>query len=77
MASLALLVAVIIFLTILVGPVTYLFAKIGFPSIIIYILSLLSILIGINFCLIPTPVWYLGLLPIYCGYISIRVASKK
>jgi hypothetical protein len=77
MASLALLVTIIILFTLLVGPITYLLAKIGFPSIIIYVLSLISILIGINFCLIATPVWYLGLLPIYCGYISIRLANKK
>lgn len=77
MDSLALLVTIIILFTLLVGPITYLLAKIRFSSIIIYILSLVSILIGINFCLIATPVWYIGLLPIYCGYISIRLAKKK
>jgi len=77
MASLALLVTIIFLITILIGPITYLLSKIGFPSILIYLLSIINIIIGINFCLIATPVWYLGLLPIYCGYISIRVARKK
>lgn len=77
MASLALMVSIIILGTILIGPFTYLCSRLNFPSPIIYFLSLISIIIGINFCLIGLPIWYLGLLPIYCGYISIRRAKRK
>jgi len=75
--SLALMVTAILCFTIFIGPITYFLAKIKFPRIIIYLLSLLSIIIGINFCLLITPVWYIGLLPIYCGYLSIRSANQK
>jgi hypothetical protein len=78
MASLAVMASLVILLTVLCGPMTYLLARLYFPAFIIYILSILSILAGINFCLIGIPVWYLGLIPIYFGYISIlRVRQNK
>lgn len=77
MASLALLASVIILFTIFVGPFTYLLSRIGFPKIVIYLLSIVCFFVGINFCFIPIPVWYLGLVPIYFGYLSISTARKK
>lgn len=78
MASLAVMVSLIILLTILCGPITYILARLNFPAFIIYILSILSILVGINFCLIGIPTSYLGLIPIYFAYISIlRVRQNK
>lgn len=77
MASLALLVSVIILFTILIGPLIYCLARVGFPSFLIHLLGILCLLIGINFCWMITPVWYLGLIPIYFGYISIVRANKK
>jgi hypothetical protein len=77
MASLALAAAVIVLFTVLVGPVTYLLARLGFPKIIIYILSLLCFFTGIHLCLLAIPIWYLGLIPIYFGYISIARVNKK
>lgn len=77
MASLALMAVIVILGTILVGPLTYLLARLNFPSLMIYSLGLLSILSGLNFCLVGLPIWYLGLIPIYFGYISIALANKK
>ena len=77
MASLALLVSIIILSILVIGQITYLSAKLKFPSVIVYILSIISILLGINFCLTAIPVWYIGLIPIYCGYISVRLANKN
>lgn len=77
MASLALLVSIILLFTILIGPITYCLVRIGFPSFLIHLLGIVCILIGINFCCTVAPLWYLGLIPIYFGYISIVRASKK
>ena len=78
MASLALMASIVILFTILCGPLTYLLARFHFSSYIIYPLAILSILVGANFCFIGIPVWYLGLIPIYFGYISImRVQQNK
>ncbi len=77
MASLALAAAVIILFTLFIGPITYLLARLGFPKIVIYILSLLCFSTGIHLCLLALPIWYLGMVPIYFGYISIVRANKK
>ena len=78
MASLAIAASIVVLVTLLIGPLTYLFARLNFPTIIVYILSVLSIIQGIWFCSIAIPIWYIGLIPIYFGYISIqRVRSKK
>lgn len=78
MASLALLVSIIVFFTLFIGPLTYLLSRLNFPFFIIYILSTLSIIQGIWFCSIGIPIWYIGLIPIYFGYISIlRTKQKK
>lgn len=77
MASLAIIVAIIFWSIILGGPFTYLLAKLNAPNFIVYVLSILCILSGIWFCTIAIPVWYVGLIPIYFGYISIVRANKK
>lgn len=77
MASLALLVSIIVLFTLLLGPITYLLAVLKFPKIIIYPLAALCFFVGINFCMIAIPTWYLGLIPIYCGYVSIVRVNKK
>lgn len=77
MASLALIASLVILFTLLIGPIAYLSAKLNLPNFIVYLLSLLSIINGIWFCLIGLPVWYLGLIPIYLGYISISTANKN
>lgn len=77
MASLALAAAVIVLFTFLVGPITYILARLGCPKIIVYILSLVCFFAGINMCLLAIPIWYLGLVPIYFGYISIVRVNKK
>lgn len=78
MASLALVVSIVILTILLIGPLTYLLARLDSPAFIIYPLSLLCMVAGIWFATIGLPVWYIGLIPMYCGYISIvRVREKK
>lgn len=77
MASLAFIVSLIILVTLLIGPLAYLLSRLNFPSFIIYLLSILSIIQGIWFCSIGIPIWYIGLIPIYFGYISIQRTKQK
>lgn len=77
MASLALAASLVVLSIILIGPITYIFSRLGLPKLIIYPLSLLSIVSGIWFITIGLPIWYIGLIPIYCGYISILRTKKK
>ncbi len=77
MASLALIVSLMVLVTLFIGPLAYLSARLNFPTFITYILSIVSIINGIWFCSIAIPIWYLGLIPIYFGYISILRANKK
>ena len=77
MISLAIVVSFILLVVLLIGPLTYLMARIGLPKIVIYLFSSLSIVSGLWFMMIGLPVWYIGLLPIYCGYISIKIANKN
>lgn len=77
MASLALVASIVVLFILLIGPITYLLSRLNFTSIIIYPLSILSILSGIWFTSIALPIWYLGLIPIYFGYISIHRTSRK
>lgn len=72
MASLALIVSLILLTIILIGPITYLFSKLSFPKPIVYILSAFCILSGIWLEITLPHIFYIGLIPIYFGYISIR-----
>lgn len=77
MASLAIAASIVVLVTLFIGPLSYLFARLNFPAIIVYVLSGLSIIQGIWFCSIAIPIWYIGLIPIYFGYISIHRIRKK
>ena len=77
MFSLAIVVSFILLVVFLIGPLAYLTARIGLPKIVIYLLGSLSIVSGVWFMMIGLPVWYIGLFPIYCGYISIKIANKN
>lgn len=77
MASLAIAASIVILVTLLIGPLAYLFARLNFPPFIVYILSGLSIIQGLWFCSIALPIWYIGLIPIYFGYISIHRTRQK
>jgi len=76
-ASLALAASLIVLVTILIGPLAYLTLRLNFPSFIVYILSALSIVSGLWFASLALPVWYIGLIPIYFGYISIQRVNQK
>jgi len=76
MASLALAASIIVLFTLIIGPLTYLLAKLGTPQIIVYLLSIFSIFSGISFCTLAIPIWYIGLIPIYFGYISIQKTNS-
>ena len=77
MASLALAASIIILFTILIGPFTYILTNIGCAKIIVYIFCVICFFAGINLCLLPIPVWYIGLIPIYFGYTSLVRLGKK
>lgn len=78
MASLALAASLVFLVTLFIGPLAYLSSRLNLPSLIVYILSTLSIINGLWFCFIGLPIWYIGLIPIYFGYVSIqRVRQKK
>lgn len=76
MASLALIVCLIVLSTLFIGPITYVLARLNISKFIIYPLSTLCILQGLWFCSIGLPIWYIGLVPIYFGYISIQKVRK-
>ena len=76
MASLAFTASIVFLSILLVGPFTYLLARLKFPKFIVYLFSFLSLISGLWFVTIGLPVWYIGLLPIYCAYISINRINK-
>jgi hypothetical protein len=74
MGSLALLVSLMLLFVILLGPATWLLSKSTFiPRFIIYIMGLLSILIGIYWCFLPVNLLrFFGLLTAYLGWLAIQ-----
>lgn len=72
MASLAIIASLVVFSTLLIGPFTYLLARLNLSKFIIYPLSIVCILQGLWFCSIGIPIWYVGLVPIYFAYLSIN-----
>lgn len=74
MASLALIVAFIFLGMIFFGPLVLLLNKINIlPRIIIQLLSIICIVYGLWWILIlVTPIRWLGLFPIYCGWLAIK-----
>ena len=72
MASLALAAAIVFLSIVFMGPITYILARIELPPFIIWILSLFCIVSGIWFSIILPHIFYIGLIPIYFGCISIQ-----
>jgi hypothetical protein len=73
MTSLAIIVSIIFLFVLLIGPITYILALIKpTPTPIIILLSIISIITGIYWLTIPTPVQFLGLLPITLGILAIK-----
>jgi hypothetical protein len=74
MASLALLVAIMFVSVLLIGPLCYIISLFEWmPKLIIYPLSAVTICIGLWWLFLPVPnIRYMGLVPIYLGYLSIR-----
>ena len=79
MASLAVLVSLIVLSILLIGPVGYLLCSFKWmPNWLVWIISALSISLGIWFFLLPIPaIRYIGLIPVLCGVLSIRNKSFK
>ncbi|NDB61546.1 hypothetical protein EB001_24365 [bacterium] len=80
MASLALLVSLIFLSVILLGPATFLLSKSRFiPSFIIWIMGVLSIVIGIWwFLILPfTIIGLFGLLTTYLGWLAIQSKDRR
>ena len=79
MASLALIVSVIFFSVILIGLASLIMSRIYWiPNIIVYALSIISILLGLWWLLLPISVIkYTGLIPVFCGYYAINYRKNK
>lgn len=78
MASLALLVSLILLFVILLGPATWLLSKsVYIPRFIIWIMGLLSILIGIYWFFLPVNfLRFFGLLTAYLGWMAIQSKER-
>lgn len=77
MASLALIASLVVLATIFIGPLAYLFSRLEVPSAIVYVLAILAIANGAWFIFIGLPIWYVGLIPIYFGYITISRTNNE
>lgn len=79
MFSLALLVSVIFLLVLLSGPLCFVLSGIDLvPNLIVYILSLITIFLGIWFFLLPiTIVRYLGLVSVVLAGMAISNRRGK
>lgn len=77
MASLALAASLIVLTTLLMGPITYILARLHLPAFIIYVLSLMCVAQGLWFCSIAIPIWYIGLIPVYFAYLSIQRVRNR
>jgi len=78
MASLALLVSLMFLFVVLLGPATWLLSKSRFiPKFIIYMMGILSIIIGIYWCFLPVNLLrFFGLLTAYLGWMAIRSKER-
>lgn len=78
MASLALLVSLMLLFVILLGPATWLLSKsIYVPDFIIWIMGLLSIIIGIYWFFLPVNfLKFFGLLTAYLGWVAIQSKER-
>jgi hypothetical protein len=79
MASLAFIVAILFLGIILCGPTLLLLNKVVKPpKVITDFLSSLCILYGIWWIfVVVTPIRWIGLIPIYCGYLTIKTKRQS
>lgn len=78
MASLALLVSLMLLFVILLGPATWLLSKSNYiPRFIIWIMGLLSIVIGMYWFFLPVNILKVfGLLTAYLGWVAIQSKER-
>lgn len=78
MASLALLVSLMLLFVVLLGPATWLLSKSNYiPRFIIWIMGLLSIVIGIYWFFLPINfLRFFGLLTAYLGWLAIQSKER-
>lgn len=78
MASLALLVTLMLFFVILLGPLTWILSKsIYVPKLVIWILGLLSIGFGMYWFFLPVSFLKIfGLLTAYLGWVAIKTKDN-
>lgn len=78
MASLALLVSLMLLFVVLLGPATWLLSKSNYiPRFIIWIMGLLSIVIGIYWFFLPVNfLRFFGLLTAYLGWLAIQSKER-
>jgi hypothetical protein len=78
MASLALIVALIFLGLLIIGPTVVLLNKIAIiPKFIIWLLAIFSIFYGLWWIfIVVTPIRWIGLLPIYCGWLAIKTKDR-
>jgi hypothetical protein len=79
MASLALLVTLMLLFVILLGPATWLLSKsVYIPRFIIWIMGLLSIIVGVYWFFLPVNILrFFGLLTAYLGWLAIQSKDKR
>lgn len=79
MASLALMVSIILFATLIIGPLSYLLSLFKWiPKPIIWILAVVCIIIGIWAILLPTPIFkIIGLVDLSIGLKIIMRKEEK
>lgn len=79
MASLALLVSILLFGVLLSGPIVYCLSKIKIiPHIIIFLLSIITIMIGLWWLfIVPTPIRFIGLFSAYLGWLAIQNSRNR
>ncbi len=78
MASLALLVTLMLLFVILLGPATLLLSKsVYIPRFIIWIMGLLSIIVGVYWFFLPVNILrFFGLLTAYLGWMAIQSKDR-
>jgi hypothetical protein len=79
MASLALLVGLIFLSVLLIGPISIFTCRFKFvPNFIAYVLAIVNIVLGMWWFLLPiTAIRYVGIIPVFCGYMIINQRKTK
>lgn len=78
MASLALLVSLMLLFVVLLGPATWLLSKSNYiPRFVIWIMGLLSIVIGMYWFFLPVNfLRFFGLLTAYLGWVATQTQER-